>query len=326
MIEIVALSAAMRETVGLAERVAPTNANVLVTGESGTGKDALASFIHSRSQRTSQPLVKIDCATLPADLLEAELFGYERGAFTGATEAKPGRLEAAHRGTLVLDEIAHLTLDAQAKLLRVIELREFERLGGRKTIAVDARLIALTNANLKNAVERRAFRDDLYYRLNVVQIVVPALRDRRKDVEPLTRSLVRTYAAKHGCDARKLSREAHDLLLAYEFPGNVRELANIIERAVIVCGGTQVEATDLPDSVRIAAAQQARKHRRPTLAEIEADYIAETLAATKGNKTEAAKILGISRKNLYERLARESEEVRGQRSEIRNRKSDQEPG
>jgi transcriptional regulator with PAS, ATPase and Fis domain len=298
----------MREAVRLAERVAPTNANVLVTGESGTGKDALAWFIHSRSPRASQPLVKIDCATLPADLLEAELFGYERGAFTGASEAKPGRLEAAHRGTLVLDEIAHLTLDAQAKLLRVIELREFERLCGRKTIAVDARLIALTNADLKNAVERRAFRDDLFYRLNVVQILVPALRDRRNDVEPLTRSLVKTYAAKHGRDARKLSREAHDLLLAYEFPGNVRELANIIERAVIVCGGTQVEATDLPDSVRIAAAQQARKHRRPTLAEVEADYITETLAGTKGNKTEAAKILGISRKNLYERLARESKE------------------
>ena len=308
MIEIVALSAAMREAVGLAERVAPTNANVLVTGESGSGKDALAWFIHSRSPRASQPFAKIDCATLPADLLEAELFGYERGAFTGATEAKPGRLEAAHRGTLVLDEIAHLTIDAQAKLLRVIQHREFERLGGRKTIAVDARLIALTNADLKNAVERRAFRDDLFYRLNVVQIVVPALRDRRNDVEPLTRSLVKTYASKHGRDARRLSREAYDLLLAYEFPGNVRELANIIERAVIVCGGTQVEATDFPESVRIAAAQQARKHRRPTLAEVESDYITETLAATRGNKAEAARILGISRKNLYERLARESKD------------------
>jgi transcriptional regulator with PAS, ATPase and Fis domain len=305
VIEIVALSEAMREAVGLAERVAPTNANVLVTGESGSGKDAVASFIHSRSPRAAQPLVKIDCATLPADLLEAELFGYERGAFTGATEAKPGRMEAAHRGTLVLDEIAHLSLDAQAKLLRVIEHREFERLGGRKTIAVDARLIALTNADLKNAVERRAFRDDLFYRLNVVHIIVPSLRERRKDIETLARSLVRTYAAKHGRAARKLSREAQDLLLAYEFPGNVRELTNIIERAVIVCNTPDVEAADLPDTVRIAASQQTRKDRRPTLAEIESDYIRETLAATRGNKTEAAKILGISRKNLYERLARE---------------------
>src|SRR6059036_4356474 len=151
----------MREAVGLAERVAPTDANVLVTGESGSGKDALASFIHSRSPRAAQPLVKIDCATLPADLLEAELFGYERGAFTGATSAKPGRLEAAHRGTLVLDEIAHLSWDAQAKLLRVIERREFERLGGRRTVRVDARLIALTNVDLDDAVKRKAFRSDL---------------------------------------------------------------------------------------------------------------------------------------------------------------------
>ena len=317
MIEIVALSEAMREAVGLAERVAPTNANVLITGESGSGKDALASFIHSRSPRAPQSLVKIDCATLPADLLEAELFGYERGAFTGATEAKPGRMEAAHRGTLVLDEIAHLSLDGQAKLLRVIEHREFERLGGRKTISVDARLIALTNADLKNAVERRAFRDDLFYRLNVVQIAVPPLRERRKDIDTLARALVSTYAGKHGRPARKLSRAAQDLLMVYEFPGNVRELANIIERAVIVCSTPEVETADLPESVRIAAAQQARKGRRPTLAEIESDYIRETLSATRGNKTEAAKILGISRKNLYERLAREKKEVRDQRAEVR---------
>jgi len=316
VIEIVALSDAMREAVGLAERVAPTDANVLVTGESGSGKDALAAFIHSRSTRARQPLVKIGCATLPADLLEAELFGYERGAFTGATEAKPGRLEAAHRGTLVLDEIAHISLDAQAKLLRVIEHREFERLGGRKTIEVDARLIALTNADLKNAVERRAFRDDLFYRLNVVQITVPPLRARRQDFPQLTRAFVQMYAQKHGRQTRKLSREAHDLLLAYEFPGNVRELANIIERAVIVCEGAEVEASHLPDSVRVAAAQRARKNRPPTLAEVEADYIRETLAATKGNKSEAAKILGISRKSLYQRLAREGEGVRDQKSEV----------
>ena len=179
------------------------------------------------------------------------------------------------------------------------------QLGGRKTIAVDARLIALTNADLKNAVERRAFRDDLFYRLNVVQIVVPPLRERQKDVETVARSLVKTYAAKHGRAVRKLSGEAQDILLAYEFPGNVRELANIIERAVIVCEGAEVAALDLPESVRVAATQRARKDRPPTLAELEAEYVRETLAATKGNKSEAAKILGISRKNLYERLARE---------------------
>ncbi|HEX9544659.1 MAG TPA: sigma-54 dependent transcriptional regulator, partial [Pyrinomonadaceae bacterium] len=297
-------SDAMREAVGLADRVATTDANVLVTGESGVGKDALAAFIHSRSPRTGQPLVTIDCATLPADLLEAELFGYERGAFTGASEAKPGRLEAAHRGTLVLNEIAHLSLDAQAKLLRVIENREFERLGGRRTIEVDARLIALTNADLKNAVERRAFRDDLFYRLNVVQIRVPPLRERRKDLEALSSTFTEAYADKHGRAAKKISAEAKRFLLAYDFPGNVRELANIIERAVIVSAGAQIEAEDLPESMRVAAARLERKDRRPTLLEVEDDYIRETLVAVKGNKAEAARILGISRKNLYERLAR----------------------
>src|SRR5829696_8469155 len=188
----------MREAVSLAERVSSTNANVLITGESGVGKDLLASFIHTRSRRSAQPLVKIDCATLPGELLEAELFGYERGAFTGAVEAKPGRLEAAHKGTLVLDEIAHLTTDAQAKLLRVIEGREFERLGGRRTIRVDARLVALTNVDLDDAVRRRAFREDLFYRLNVVRVHVPPLRERREDVEKLARGFLKTYATKHG--------------------------------------------------------------------------------------------------------------------------------
>lgn len=305
MIEIVALSDAMREAAGLAERVAASDANVLVTGESGAGKDALAAFIHSRSRRANQPLVKIDCATLPADLLEAELFGYERGAFTGATEAKPGRIEAAQRGTLVLDEILHLGLDAQAKLLRVIEQRQFERLGGRETISVDARLIALTNADLKNAVERRAFRDDLFYRLNVVQIHVPPLRERKQDLEVLSRQLVTMYAEKHGVGAKKISAEAETYLKDYDFPGNVRELANIIERAVIVARDSVIDVADLPEGLRTSAAQRARNQQRPSLRELEADYIREILAATKGNKTEAARILGISRKNLYERLARE---------------------
>jgi transcriptional regulator with PAS, ATPase and Fis domain len=316
VIEIVALSDAMREAVGLAQRVATTEANVLVTGESGAGKDALAAYIHRQSPRATGSLVKIDCATLPGNLLEAELFGYERGAFTGATEAKPGRLEGAHKGTLVLDEIAHLPLDAQAKLLRVIEHREFERLGGRKTIAVDARLIALTNADLKDAVERRAFRDDLFYRLNVVHISVPALRDRQKDIQPLSEAFLRAYAEKHARRAHGFSPDAQRILAAYDFPGNVRELANIIERAVIVCEGTEINATDLPEGVRIAALQRDRAQRKPTLAEIEAGYIRETLAGTRGNKSEAAKILGISRKNLYERLAREKAEVRGQKSDV----------
>lgn len=323
MIELVALSEAMREAAAVAERVAATDANVLITGESGAGKDALATFVHSRSRRAQQPLVKIDCATLPSDLLEAELFGYERGAFTGATETKPGRLEAAQGATLVLDEIAHLPLDAQAKLLRVIEQREFERLGGRKTISVDARLIALTNADLKNAVERRAFRDDLFYRLNVVHIHVPPLRNREKDLERLAKHFAAAYAIKHGTAAKRISASAWGYLKSYDFPGNVRELANIIERAVIVAEGSSIEVGDLPEGLRAAAERRARDNRRPTLAEVEAGYLREVLAATNGNKTEAARILGISRKNLYERLAREEEtsEVRHQTSEVSKNKT-----
>lgn len=309
MSELVALSAAMREAVRLADRVAVTDANVLITGESGAGKDALALYIHNRSPRTGQAFVKIDCATLPGELLEAELFGYERGAFTGATEAKPGRLEAAHKGTLVLDEIAHLSPDAQAKLLRVIERREFERLGGRRTVRVDARLVALTNVDLEAAIARRAFRADLFHRLNVVRIQLAPLRERREDARALAEKFLRAYAAKHGRRASKFDPEALKLLAEYEFPGNVRELAHIVERAVIVAAGARIKAEDLPEAVRAAAVLRERAVRRQTLAELEAAYISETLRAMKGNKSAAARALGISRKNLYEKIARYQIEV-----------------
>ncbi|MDQ1559575.1 MAG: two-component system, NtrC family, response regulator HydG [Pyrinomonadaceae bacterium] len=305
MIELVAHSEAMREAVRLAGRVATTDANVLVTGESGAGKDALALYIHRESKRAAGSFVKIDCAALPAELLEAELFGYERGAFTGAQESKPGRLEAAHKGTLVLDEIAHLSTDAQAKLLRVIERREFERLGGRRTVKVDARLIALTNVDLDEAVRRRAFRPDLFYRLNVVRIHVPPLRERREDIGKLARGFLKTYAAKHGRRALRIEPSALQMLETYDFPGNVRELAHVLERAVIVADGERVEVEHLPESVRAAASLQRRREARMTLAELEAAYIAETLVAARGNKSEAARLLGISRKNLYEKLARQ---------------------
>jgi DNA-binding NtrC family response regulator len=304
VIEIVARSEAMREAVRLADRVAGAHANVLVTGESGVGKDVLAFYLHSKSKRATQSFVKIDCATLPGGLLEAELFGYERGAFTGASEAKPGRLEASHRGTLVLDEIAYLTIDSQAKLLRVIETREFERLGGQRTIKVDARLIALTNVDLSDAVKRQHFREDLYYRLNVVHIHVPPLRQRAEDLPELAQGFVKSYAAKHGRQASVVSPAALALLMEYEFPGNVRELANTLERAVIVSAGKRIEAEDLPESIRAAVHLQRRREKPPPLAEVEGEYVEEILAFSKGNKTEAARILGISRKNLYEKLAR----------------------
>lgn len=304
MIELFARSRGMREAVGLAERVSSTDANVLITGESGTGKDVLASFIHAHSARAAQPLVKIDCATLPGELLEAELFGYERGAFTGASEAKPGRFEAAQKGTIVLDEIAHLSTGAQAKLLRVIEMREFERLGGRKTIKIDARLIALTNVDLAAAVKAGRFREDLFYRLDVIHIRVPPLCERREDLAKLVKHFVRHYAQKHGRKIENVSPPALALLQAYDYPGNARELANIIERAVIVAEGKRLEANDLPSSINAAVSARRQKEKPPSLAELEAAYIAEMLAATNGNKTECARILGISRKNLYEKIAR----------------------
>src|SRR5215212_10912262 len=294
----------MREAVSLAERVSSTDANVLITGESGAGKDLLASLIHSKSRRSTQPLVKIDCATLPGELLEAELFGYERGAFTGAVEAKAGRFEAADKGTIVLDEIAHLSTDAQAKLLRVIERREFERLGGRKTIKLDARLIALTNVDLEGAVKVGHFREDLFYRLNVIHIRVPPLRERRDDLSQLIQHFLNHYSAKHGRNVQRASAEALALLKAYEYPGNARELANVIERAVIVARGKKLEPQDLPVGWSAAVNAQQRKTRPPSLAQMEAAYISEILAATGGNKTESARILGISRKNLYEKIAR----------------------
>jgi DNA-binding NtrC family response regulator len=317
MIEIVARSEAMREALRLAGRVAATDANLLVTGESGAGKDALALFVHAMSRRALGPFTKIDCASLPGELLEAELFGYERGAFTGATAAKPGRLEAAHKGTLVLDEIAHLSWDAQAKLLRVIERREFERLGGRRTVRVDARLLALTNVDLDDAVRRRAFREDLFYRLNVVRIHVPPLRERREDVGPLAEKFLSAYAAKHGRPARRFDDAASAALAAYEWPGNVRELANVVERAVIVAEGASVGLKDLPESVR--AVTGGRGARRPTLAQLEAEYIREVLEAARGNKSEAARVLGISRKNLYERLARMGKDEGGRMKDEGNK-------
>jgi DNA-binding NtrC family response regulator len=287
----------MKEVLLMAERVAATDANVLITGESGAGKDVLAQFIHAKSKRAANDLVKIDCASLPKDLIEAELFGYERGAFTGATESKQGRFEAAHKGTLLLDEIAHLTIDAQAKLLRVIERKEFERLGGKETIKVDARIIALTNVDLEDAVARKAFREDLFYRLNVVRLHVPPLRERREDIEDLAKSFLKSFSEKHGREAKKISSTALEALTNYDFFGNVRELANVIERAVIVSNNTRIEKEDLPTILRVKA-------KRMALAELEEEYIKETLVFTKGNKSEAARLLGISRKNLYEKLAR----------------------
>jgi transcriptional regulator with PAS, ATPase and Fis domain len=301
---LVANSPAMQRVAELIERVAATGANVLVLGGSGAGKDAAARLIHEKSPRRDRPFVKIDCAALPEQLLESELFGYEKGAFTGASESKPGRFEAADGGTLVLDEIASLSLSSQAKLLRVIEERSFERLGGKQPVRIDVRIIALANVDLKETVRAHAFRDDLYYRLAVVAIELPPLIDRAEDIPQLAEQFVKQFAARSGRSGAYISREALALLTNYDFPGNVRELRNIIEHAVLATSREVIEPEHLPDYLRSAARLMQSRARKPSLADLEAVYIREILEYTRGNKTRAAEILGISRKNLYEKMRR----------------------
>ena len=294
----------MQSVAELIDRIAATGSNVLVLGESGTGKDAIARLIHERSPRRDRAFVKIDCAALPEELLESELFGYEKGAFTGATESKPGRLEGAEGGTLVLDEIASLISSSQAKLLRVIEERSIERLGGKHPIKIDVRIIALANVDMKEAVRARAFRDDLYYRLAVLTIELPKLIDRLEDLPKLADEFARQFAARSGRSSVRISSEALDMLGTYDFPGNVRELRNIIEHAVVTADSDVITPAGLPDYLKSTARLMHSRKSKPSLADIEAVYIREVLEHTRGNKTRAAEILGISRKNLYEKIRR----------------------
>ena len=302
--KLITQSHGMQRVAELVERVAAAGANVLVLGESGVGKDTVARLIHDKSARRDHAYVKIDCASLPEDLLESELFGYEKGAFTGATESKPGRFEAADGGTLVLDEIASLSPSSQAKLLRVIEERQFERLGGKQSIHIDVRIVALANVDMKEAVRAHALRSDLYYRLAVVTIELPRLVDRIEDLPQLAEQFVRQFAARGNRVGMHLSQEALALLESYDFPGNVRELRNIIELAVLRADREVIESEQLPDYLRSAARLMQSRTHKPSLAEIEAVYIREVLEHTRGNKTRAAEILGISRKNLYEKMRR----------------------
>lgn len=278
-------------------KVAAADSTVLIQGESGVGKDVVASLIHYLGPRPEQPLVKIDCASLPPELMESELFGYERGAFTGAAQQKRGRMELAGSGTVVLDEVSALSLAMQAKLLRVLQERVFDRLGGGKPVAMNARIIAISNVDLQEAVAVGRFREDLFYRLNVVPIAVPALRDRPLDIKPLARKLLKQLEADYSRSALKLSAEALNALQDYAFPGNVRELKNMLERAVVHALGNEVGLADLPVNVREGGARAKKK----TLEELERDYIAEILDYTRGRKSKAAAILGISRKTLLEK-------------------------
>jgi DNA-binding NtrC family response regulator len=284
----------------LARKVADTSTTVLITGESGTGKDHLARLVHELSPRRDAPFLKIDCASLPQELVESELFGHERGAFTGAVERKMGRLELAGGGTIVLDEVAALTPRTQSKLLRVLEERRFERLGGTETLRIDARLIALTNTDLAQAVSTGRFREDLYFRLNVLTIIVPPLRERPQDILPLAGHLLARLAPVHGQPGAALSPEAQRLLLAYPWPGNVRELKNAIERALVFSNNATLGPQDFPEHLRAADSGGVAARLR-SLEEMEREVIRATLEATRYKITKTAEILGISRKTLLDK-------------------------
>ncbi|MGQ9898108.1 MAG: sigma 54-interacting transcriptional regulator [Acidobacteriota bacterium] len=283
-------------------RVAPTEATVVITGESGTGKSLLARWLHEQSRRAGGPFVVVDCGSLPEALLEAELFGFERGAFTGAAAAKAGRFEAAQHGTLVLDEVAALSPGAQTKLLRVIEERRVQRLGGSRTLALDVRFIAVTNTDLTVAVARQSFRADLFHRLNVINLEVPALRDRQTDIPILARHFLVQAAHRHGFSPPTLAAETLSFLAEYDFPGNVRELRHAMEHALVTGSQGVIRREHLPTRMTSAVALMQHRTRKPTLAELEAAYIREILQQVGWRKSEAARILGISRKNLYEKL------------------------
>jgi len=301
---IVGRSRALLGLLKLVRRVAPTRATVLVEGESGTGKELVANALHRWSRRAAGPLVKVSCAALPETLLEAELFGHERGAFTNALYQKKGRFELAHRGTLFLDEVSQISPSVQVKLLRVLQAGEFERLGGTRTLKVDVRLVAATNADLAALMAQGRFRQDLYYRLNVVHLKLPPLRERREDIPLLADHFVALYRRRDGRDIQGISGAALEALLAYHWPGNVRELENAIERAIALAEGPVIQLHDLPPAIAGCerAANELRVPLGTTLREIERRAIESALARTGGDKTAAAALLGIGRRTIYRYL------------------------
>jgi two-component system NtrC family response regulator len=300
---IIGESGRMQEVLSLVHRVAASDATVLIQGESGTGKELIAKAIHHASLRSAGPLVKVNCAALPEGLLESELFGHEKGAFTGAVGARQGRFELAHGGTLFLDEIGDLPLHLQVKLLRVLQEHEFERVGSSRPIPVDVRLIAATHRDLAALVRAGRFRDDLYYRINVVTIVVPPLRERREDIPPLIDHFVRTFAEANRKPITGLTRAARELLLRYDYPGNVRELENLIERAVVLTRDDVIGAADLPLTLEDSAAELAEPAALTAATEaLERRMIRAALAQCDGVQTRAAEALGISERVLRYKL------------------------
>jgi DNA-binding NtrC family response regulator len=309
---IVARSARMQEVLATVERVAPTNSTVLLGGESGVGKDMIARAIHQHSRRAAGPFIKINCTAIPENLLESELFGYEKGAFTGAVTAKPGKFELADKGTIFLDEIGDVPSSIQAKLLRVLQEREFERLGGTKTLKVDVRVVAATNQDLRAALEEGTFREDLYYRLNVVPINLPPLRERKEDIPYLVDHFLERFARESGKPISGITPQAVQSLMEFHWPGNVRELENIIERAVAFSTGTRLDVGDIrldlspsePAAPSAATAALPFPPEGVTLEQFEDEIVREALRRANGNKSQAARLLGLSRNALRYRLSK----------------------
>jgi len=300
-------SAKVEEVLATVERVAATNSTVLLGGESGVGKDLIARAIHEKSRRAAGPFIKINSTAIPENLLESELFGYEKGAFTGATTSKPGKFELADKGTLFLDEIGDVPPGTQVKLLRVLQEREFERLGGTRTLKVDVRLVAATNRDLRAALEQGTFREDLYYRLNVVPVDIPPLRDHKEDIPELVNLFISRLSQESGKQLTGVTPEALKMLVDYPWPGNVRELQNIIERAATMARGATLEAGDIHfDSPHTKAADSGTSvlPEGMTLEQWEDEMIREALRRANGNKSQAARMLGLSRNALRYRLSK----------------------
>ncbi|MEM5948830.1 sigma-54 dependent transcriptional regulator [Spirochaetia bacterium 38H-sp] len=301
---IIGKSPKMKHIFEVIEQVAPTKASVLITGESGVGKEKIADAIHYFSDRRDKPLIKVHCAALAETLLESELFGHEKGAFTGAVSAKRGRFELAHGGTLFLDEIGEISPAVQVKLLRVLQEKKFERVGGERTLEVDVRIIAATNKDLKAEVENGNFREDLYYRLNVVHVQLPPLRDRKEDIPLLAAAFLKELAHENNKTINGIDQKARMILHHYSWPGNIRELRNCIESAVVMSRDSIITAEDLPPHIREAGDHEdyIRIPLGSSMEEAEKEIIRSTLLYCNGNKSKAAEILGIGRKTLYRKI------------------------
>jgi len=302
--EIIGKSQKIREVHELIEQVAKTDTTVLIRGETGTGKELVAKAIHRLSLRKDKPFIAVNCVALPKDLLESELFGHEKGAFTGAVSQRLGRFELAHTGTIFLDEVGEIDIPMQIKLLRVLQEREFERVGGTKTIKVDVRLIAATNRDLEKAVKEEKYREELYYRLNVVPIYLPPLRERKDDIPLLLEHFLNIFNSRTNKNILEITREAQQLLIEYDWPGNIRELENVVERMVVLAKGDKIDVEDIPNNI-IKAKEKKLSFKESVYqakAQLERQLLIKVLQEVGGNRTKAAKALGIDRKTLQKKM------------------------